>query len=75
MAIMDPNRLKSAVEEHEQLMAALRTQNADAARQIWRKHLLNTGQSVTDVLRSQALATVSLTRWKASIFDGFYTGR
>jgi DNA-binding GntR family transcriptional regulator len=55
MAFMNPDRLKSAVEEHEQLMAALRTQNADAARQIWRKHLLNTGQSVTDVLRSQAL--------------------
>ena len=60
MAIMDPNRLKSAVEEHEQLMAALRTQNADAARQIWRKHLLNTGQSVTDVLRSQALGRGAL---------------
>lgn len=55
MAIMDPDRLRSAVEEHEQLMVAFRSKNAEAARQIWRKHLLNTGQSVTDVLRSKGL--------------------
>ena len=55
MAIMDPDRLNSAVREHEQLMTALRTQNAEDARKIWREHLLHTGQSVTDVLRSQGL--------------------
>jgi len=55
MAIMDPDRLTTAVQEHEQLMAAFRAKNAEAARQIWREHLLNTGQSVTDVLRSQGL--------------------
>jgi DNA-binding GntR family transcriptional regulator len=55
MAIMDPDRLTTAVQEHEQLMTAFRTQNAEAARQVWREHLLNTGQSVTDVLRSQEL--------------------
>lgn len=55
MAIMDPERLKTAVEEHEQLMIAFRIKNAEAARQIWRKHLLNTGHSLTEVLRSQGL--------------------
>lgn len=55
MAIMDPDRLKTAVEEHEQLMAAFREKNAEAARQIWRKHLLSTGHSVREVLRSQGL--------------------
>ncbi|MFT6104993.1 MAG: DNA-binding GntR family transcriptional regulator [Paracoccaceae bacterium] len=55
MAIMDPDRLAQAVAEHEHLMNALRRRDADAARQIWRDHLLNTGQSVTDVLRRQGL--------------------
>lgn len=55
MAIMDPDRLTTAVKEHEQLMTAFRTQNSEAARQVWREHLLHTGQSVTDVLRSQGL--------------------
>jgi DNA-binding GntR family transcriptional regulator len=55
MAIMDPKRLKTAVEEHEQLMNAFRSKDAEYARQIWRKHLLNTGRSVRDVLRSQGL--------------------
>jgi DNA-binding GntR family transcriptional regulator len=55
MAIMDPRRLETAVDEHEQLMKALRTRNAEAARGIWRTHLLNTGRSVTEVLRSQDL--------------------
>lgn len=55
MAIMDPDRVETAVKEHEQLMVAFRSKNADAARQIWRKHLLNTGTSVTDVLRTQGL--------------------
>ena len=55
MAIMDPERLKTAVEEHEQLMSAFRSKDAECARQIWRKHLLSTGHSVTEVLRSQGL--------------------
>lgn len=55
MAIMNPERLKTAVEEHELLMRAFRSKNAEAARQIWRKHLLSTGRSVTEVLRSQGL--------------------
>jgi DNA-binding GntR family transcriptional regulator len=55
MAIMDPDRLTTAVDEHEQLMTAFRTRNSEAARQVWRQHLWNTGQSVTDVLRSQGL--------------------
>lgn len=56
MAIMDPDRLKTAIDEHEQLMVALRARDSEAARQIWRKHLLNTGRSVTDVLSNQSLS-------------------
>ena len=56
MAIMDPDRLSQAVQEHEALMLALRNRDADSARLIWRDHLLHTGQSVTDVLRNQDLS-------------------
>ncbi|PUB17463.1 GntR family transcriptional regulator [Yoonia sediminilitoris] len=55
MAIMDPDRLRTAVEEHEALMTALRNRDPKAACEVWRQHLLSTGRSVTDVLRSQGL--------------------
>lgn len=53
MAIMNPDRLKTAVDEHEQLMVALRSNDAEAARKIWRQHLLQTGQSVAEVMLNQ----------------------
>lgn len=55
MAIMNPDRLKTAVDEHEQLMSAFRDKNAEAARQVWRIHLLQTGESVQEILRIQGL--------------------
>jgi DNA-binding GntR family transcriptional regulator len=55
MAIIDPDRLKEAVGEHEQLMQALRARDADAARRIWRDHLLHTGRTVAEVLRIEGL--------------------
>lgn len=50
MAIMDISRLDQAVREHEALMATLRARSVDAARAIWRVHLLNTGSSVSKAL-------------------------
>ncbi|MCF8483668.1 MAG: GntR family transcriptional regulator [Rhodobacteraceae bacterium] len=50
MAIMNPNRWGQAVGEHEELMAALRSRDGDAARKIWRNHLMHTGRTVADVL-------------------------
>lgn len=50
MAIMDVSRLDQAVQEHETLMAALRAGAVDAARAIWRVHLLNTGHAVAKAL-------------------------
>lgn len=52
MAIMDPDRLEEAVGEHEQLMKALRAQDGDSARRIWRDHLLHTGRTVAGVLQA-----------------------
>ncbi|MFT7060093.1 MAG: DNA-binding GntR family transcriptional regulator [Pseudorhodobacter sp.] len=58
MAIMNPDRLNEAIEEHEHLMTALRSRDSEAARRIWRGHLLHTGRTVAEVLRlaEQALA-------------------
>ena len=52
MAIMNPDRLRAAVQEHELLMIAFRAKDAEAARKIWRLHLLHTGQTVKEVLRT-----------------------
>lgn len=54
LAIMDPKRLAQAVQEHEILMDAFRAQDAEAAAAIWHDHLMNTGMSVSDVLKKGA---------------------
>lgn len=60
MAIMDPDRLQEALREHEELMTALRNRDADAARRVWRDHLLHTGRTVAEVLRAdEATAALS----------------
>lgn len=51
MAIVDADRWRQAVDEHEAVMAAFRARDADAAGTIWRKHLRHTGETVVDVLR------------------------
>lgn len=50
LAIMDPERLGQAVQEHEQLMRAFRAGDPLAAGQIWRTHLHHTGETLADVL-------------------------
>jgi DNA-binding GntR family transcriptional regulator len=50
LAIMDPARLDQAVEEHQELMAALRSKDSLTAAAVWRTHLLHTGQTLAAVL-------------------------
>nr|WP_269142375.1 FCD domain-containing protein [Mangrovicoccus algicola] len=50
LAIMDPARLRQAVEEHCILMEALRARDAGAAEAVWRRHLAHTGESVAALL-------------------------
>lgn len=50
LAIMKPKRLTEAVQEHEELMDALRQQDPDRAARIWRTHLLHTGETVAALL-------------------------
>ncbi len=51
MAILDADRWRQAVDEHEAVMAAFRRRDAEAAGAIWRTHLRHTGDTVADVLR------------------------
>lgn len=53
LAIMNPERLAQAVQEHEHLMRAFRTGDPLAAGQIWRTHLRHTGETLADVLSRQ----------------------
>lgn len=46
MALLDESRWIEAVDEHEQLMTALRRHDPPAAAGIWRRHLLNSGNAL-----------------------------
>jgi len=50
MAIMRPDRLTQAVDEHEVLMEALRARDPEAAARVWRQHLMHTGETVASIL-------------------------
>jgi len=51
MAILDADRWRQAVEEHEAVMAAFRARDVQSAGEIWRTHLRRTGETVAHVLR------------------------
>ncbi len=53
MAILDPFRWRESVEEHEALMAAFHARDPEQARQVWRRHLLRTGETVCGVLKRE----------------------
>lgn len=55
MAIIDSGRWTEAMDEHEELMTALRGRDADAAGRIWRKHMRNTGLAVMRALSGDAV--------------------
>ena len=46
LAIVDEARWGQAMQEHEELMIALRARNAARAHEIWRRHLIHTGAAV-----------------------------
>lgn len=50
MAIIDPLRWDEAVGEHDALLEALRRRDSEAARRVWRRHLVRTGETVCAVL-------------------------
>lgn len=52
MAIIDPLRWEESVKEHEALMTALHARDAEAARRVWKRHLVRTGETVCAVLRN-----------------------
>ena len=58
MAIIDPLRWDEAVGEHEALLAALRRGDGETARQVWRRHLVRTGESVSAVLSASAAGAI-----------------
>ena len=55
LAIMRQARWDQAVDEHERLMAALRSGDALAAATVWREHLCHTGDAVATLLRDNGL--------------------
>lgn len=56
MAIMSPERWAQAVQEHEDLMQALRAGDPQAASTIWTKHLQQTGQTLAEVILAEETA-------------------
>ena len=52
LAILDRRRWQQAMDEHQELIDAMRRRNAADAGRIWRAHLMHTGQSLAGVLRS-----------------------
>ena len=54
LAIMQPKRLDEALGEHETLMEALRKRDPAQAAEVWRTHLLHTGETVASVLRERS---------------------
>lgn len=50
VAIVDPGRWREAMDEHEELMAALRARDEGAAA-IWQRHLRHTGEAVERAIR------------------------
>jgi len=51
MAILDPFRWEESVAEHTAAMAAFHARDPERARQVWRRHLIRTGETVCAVLR------------------------
>ena len=52
MAIMDDRRWSQAVDEHHEVMAALRKRDAHNAAEVWGRHLRNTGLTVARMLEN-----------------------
>jgi DNA-binding GntR family transcriptional regulator len=55
MAIMSPERWAQSINEHETLMAAFRSGDANAAAAVWTTHLNHTGASLAEVIRGHTI--------------------
>jgi len=58
IAIIDPDRWTEAMAEHEAVMEAFRTRDAERAGRIWRVHLLRSGQAIQNTLRRQSAGEI-----------------
>ena len=52
IAIADPRRWSESMDEHQQVMTALRERDAQAAAKIWRLHLEHTGEATVRALET-----------------------
>jgi DNA-binding GntR family transcriptional regulator len=53
LAVREGNKRDEAVQDHEDLMAALRAHDRDNARRVWRRHLLRSGQEICAILAAE----------------------
>lgn len=53
IAIVDPNRWREAMAEHEAVMSAFAARDSEQARMVWRLHLQHSGEVVSSVLKRQ----------------------
>ncbi len=58
IAIIDPERWREAIAEHEAVMEAFREREAERAGRVWRVHLLRSGQAVQKALRRQSAGEI-----------------
>ncbi|MBB96518.1 MAG: GntR family transcriptional regulator [Rhodobacteraceae bacterium] len=54
MAIFDRGRWDQSMDEHQDMLTALKARDSAAAGEIWERHLLNTGLSVSEALSKAA---------------------
>ena len=57
MALLDRNRWSEAMDEHEQMMHALRQYDSGSVAGIWRRHLLKSGQALAQQVTEAGLRT------------------
>lgn len=67
MAFIDPLRWAESVDEHEALMAALHARDPEAARRIWKRHLLRTGETVCAVLAAAGREPTDAAQRRAAV--------
>ena len=58
IAIIDPERWREAIAEHDAVMEAFRARDAERAGRVWRVHLLRSGQAVQKALRRQSAGEI-----------------
>ena len=62
LAIIDPDRWREAMDEHEAVMAAFRALDAVRAAAVWRQHLEHSGAALSEVLKRREAASAGKLR-------------